>query len=75
MTTVLNSPHRLSRYVSYGTGTKPDMEPGEGVTVQYHEIVGHLPGNSDPVLHQLLVHVEQHVVSVPEKRNINNVED
>ena len=41
------------------------MQPGEGVAVQDHQVVGHVPGHRDLVPHQLLVHVEQHIVRIP----------
>ncbi len=49
------------------------MEPGEGVAVQDHEVGSHLPGHCDPVPHQLLVHVEQHVVCIPEHNTEHGV--
>ena len=34
-----------------------------------HEVVGHLPGDGDIVLDQLLVHVVQDVVGVPRRQD------
>ena len=34
--------------------------------MQDHQVGGHLPGHSDPVPDQLLIHVEQDVVRIPD---------